>query len=141
MHYFIFISLYPGSSLLSTSQMVSDVCIQSPLIQRGWFMETHIFSKFSESQVYFYTLVLYMYIWFNDTFFDNGSASHFIIHPSIHPSIHLSTSTIHGMTYILKLMLNIQRAVRHSHYFNNIFHLFLYLNALCFWLYPEEIYI
>ena len=152
MNYFMFISLYPGSSLLPMSQMVrdsliSDVCIQSPLIQRGWFMETHIFSKFSESQVYFYTLVLYMYISDLMTLFlimavpVTSSSILLSIHPSIHPSIYLSTSTIHGMTYILKLMLNIQRAVRHSHYFNNIFHLFLYLNALCLWLYPEEIYI
>ena len=136
MPYFIFTSLYPGSSLLSMLQMVrdsliSDVCIQSPQIQRGWFMGTHIFSKFSESHIYFYTLVLYMYI--NDlmTLFHNCSLIMAVlvtsscillsIHPSIHPSIHLSTSTIHRMTYILKLMLNIQRAVRHSHYFSNIF--------------------
>ena len=153
MHYFIFTSPYPGSSLLSMLQMVrdllfSDVCIQSPLIQRGWFMETHIFSKFSESHIYFYTPVLYMYISDLMILFHNCSlimavpvTSSSILLPSIHPSIHLSTSTIHRMTYILKLILNIQRAVRHSHYFSNIFQLFLYLNALCLWLYPEEIYI
>ena len=101
MNYFMFISLYPGSSLLPMSQMVrdsliSDVCIQSPLIQRGWFMETHIFSKFSESQVYFYTLVLYMYISDLMTLFlimavpVTSSSILLSIHPSIHPSIHLS---------------------------------------------------
>ena len=154
MHYFIFTFPYPGSSLLSMLQMVrdsliSDVCVQSPLIQRGWFMETHIFSKFSESHIYFYTLVLYMYISDLMTLFHNCSliiavpvTSSSILLPSIHPSIHPSIYLHYSQNDLyFELILNIQRAVRHSHYFSNIFQLFLYLNALCLWLYPEEIYI
>lgn len=113
---------FHGHKWLWLETLVSQiyVCSQSPWILGGWLMGTYILSKSSGSYLYFYILDLYMCISDLVMLLYNHSSKMAVL-ITFPP-----TYTIHRMPYVLKTMLNIQRAIRHSlctsvAHFNNFY--------------------